>query len=104
VQRWFARTAILITDYSSIFVTGDHVGRAGYFDHRRDGFGPVTETVGETVDAVAEILRAGRTPAEPYARRVAAAFPDRDGRCCRRVIAAIEASAVPRKPVFRRTS
>ncbi|MFP5282463.1 MAG: CDP-glycerol glycerophosphotransferase family protein, partial [Actinomycetes bacterium] len=118
VQKYFARAAVLVTDYSSIAFnaayidrpvvyfqfdeervrSGGHVGRQGYFDYRRDGFGPVTTTVSSAVAAVAETVRAGRTPAPVYAQRIAATFPHRDGHCCRRVTDAILRSTLPVKP------
>ncbi len=119
VQEYFARAAVLITDYSSIafnaayidrpvvyfqfdadrLAGGDHVGRPGYFDYRRDGFGPVTRTLSEAVDAITETVRSGRRPPEPYARRIAQTFPDRDGLCCSRVTNAIVASTRKRRPI-----
>jgi CDP-glycerol glycerophosphotransferase (TagB/SpsB family) len=113
VQDLFARTRVLITDFSSVafnaayldrpvvyfqfdedvVLGGGHVGRGGYFEYRRDGFGPVTSTPAEAVQATIDALGHGRTPASPYAERIAATFPERDGRCCERVVAAIRASA-----------
>lgn len=112
VQQLVARGALMITDYSSMafnagyldrpvvyfqfdakrVFSGGHVGVKGYFDYERDGFGPVTSTVAQTVAAVAGIVAApGRSPGEPYVDRFARTFPDRDGRCCERVVAAVEA-------------
>ena len=74
----FARTALLVTDYSSVafelayierpviyyqfdakaFYEGGHLGFAGYFDFARDGFGPVCETE----DAVCSAPRRRRFP------------------------------------------
>jgi hypothetical protein len=108
VQRHFARASMLVTDYSSMafnaayldrpvvyfqfdrdeFFAGAHTSRPGYFDFERDGFGPVTETIPDTISAVRTLL-AG-TP-EEYVRRIAATFPARDGKCCERTVAAIEA-------------
>ncbi len=110
VQGLYARCALLVTDYSSVafnvayvdgpvvyfqfdreqVLGGQHLGRAGYFDYARDGFGPVTTTVDEAVDAIVAQLGRGATPAPAYAARIAATFPRRDGRCCERVVAAIE--------------
>ena len=73
-------------------VAGDHVGRPGYFDYRRDGFGPVAESTDAAVRAIVETVRTGRRPAEPYAARIARTFPDRDGRCCKRITDAVLAS------------
>lgn len=109
VQELFARTRVLVTDYSSIafnaaylgtpvvyfqfdedlVLTGGHVGRRGYFDYRRDGFGPVTETAAGSVAAIAAALDHGPEPAAPYGERIASTFPQRDGRCCERVVEAV---------------
>lgn len=111
VQRHFARAAVLVTDYSSmafnaayldrpvvyfqfdakVVQTGGHVGRKGYFDYERDGFGPVVESLPGALDAIAEIVARGGVPAPTYLERNAATFVHRDGRCCERVTAAIEA-------------
>ncbi|WP_088289000.1 glycosyltransferase [Kineosporia sp. A_224] len=114
-QRLFARAAVLVTDYSSMafnaayvdrpvvyfqfdaeaVMAGGHVGRAGYFRYERDGFGPVTQTVDRTVAEVHDIVARGCTPAPDYARRIEETFVLRDGRCCERVTAAIEALTRP---------
>lgn len=111
VQEVFARAALMVTDYSSMAFNlayidrpvvyfqfdqdrmfgGGHVGRSGYFDYERDGFGPVVTEVDEAVAAVARSIGNGRRrPVEPYHERIQATFPLRDGRCCERVTAAIE--------------
>lgn len=110
-QRLFASAATLVTDYSSmafnaacvdrpvvyfqfdreVVQRGGHLGRAGYFDYDRDGFGPVTRTIADTVAAIDEIAGRGGTPASQYQERIDATFVMRDGRCCERVTAAIEA-------------
>ncbi len=115
VQRFFARAALMVTDYSSIafnsaymdrpviyfqfdadrVLGGDHMGRAGYFDYARDGFGPVVAEAGDVVTEASRILTAGRDPLSPYAERIDATFPQRDGRCCERVTEAIIASTRP---------
>ncbi len=109
-QRLFASAAVLVTDYSSMAFNsayvdrpvvyfqfdgelvrnGGHLGRAGYFDYERDGFGPVTLTVEDTVAAIGEIAARGNTLAPEYASRVEKTFVLRDGRCCERVTAEIE--------------
>ena len=111
VQELFVRAAVLVTDYSSVAFNaayvdrplvyfqfdaervelGGHLGRKGYFDYDRDGFGPVSYTLAEAEGAIESMVRAGRRTVEPYAGRIRAAFPDRDGRCCERVTAAIRA-------------
>jgi glycosyltransferase involved in cell wall biosynthesis len=126
VKELFARARVLVTDYSSIafnaaylerpvvyfqfdddlVLNGGHVGRRGYFDYRRDGFGPVTHTATEAATAIDEALRYGPSPMSPYAERVASTFPLRDGLCSERVIEAVlgtdtrevDASAHPTDP------
>ncbi|MGN6251187.1 MAG: bifunctional glycosyltransferase/CDP-glycerol:glycerophosphate glycerophosphotransferase [Marmoricola sp.] len=112
VQSVFARARALVTDFSSVafnaawldrpvvyfqfdedtVLGGGHVGRGGYFDYRRDGFGPVTTTASDAVRATVEALDHGPTPSAPYAERIVATFPDREGSCCARVFDAIRAS------------
>jgi glycosyltransferase involved in cell wall biosynthesis len=115
VQELFARAAVMVTDYSSMafnaayldrpvvyfqfdadaIKTGAHVGREGYFDYARDGFGPVVAEVSDAIAAVQTIVEQGSVPAETYLKRNADTFVLRDGRCCERVIAAIEALGSP---------
>jgi len=110
VQELFARSRVLVTDYSSMafnsayldrpvvyfqfdrdrVLGGEHVGSRGYFDYERDGYGPVVEKPEEAVDAVVAAIRDGLAP--EYQQRIADAFPDRDGRCCERVTEAVLAS------------
>jgi glycosyltransferase involved in cell wall biosynthesis/CDP-glycerol glycerophosphotransferase (TagB/SpsB family) len=112
VQELFARARVFVTDFSSVafnqaflerpvvyfqfdeesVLGGGHVGRAGYFDYRRDGFGPVTTTAPEAVGAVVAALDHGATPMDPYRSRIDTTFPERDGRSCERVVAAIRRS------------
>lgn len=106
VQELFARARAFVTDFSSVafnaaylerpvvyyqfdadtVLGGGHVGRAGYFDYHRDGFGPVAETGSEAVAATIAALEHGTEPLPEYQARTAATFPQRDGRCCERVV------------------
>jgi glycosyltransferase involved in cell wall biosynthesis len=112
VRAYFARAAVMVTDYSSVAFNaaymdrpvvyyqfdadrvfgGEHVGEGGYFDYRRDGFGPVADTLDQVVKETCAALDAGRSPQEPYASRIAATFPVRDGGCCERTFQAIVTS------------
>lgn len=111
IASTFARAAVLVTDYSSVafnaafmerpvlyyqfdaddVLHGAHVGRAGYFDYERDGFGPVSFEHDDAVARLADLLGAGRRSAGIYAERVRQTFPLRDGRACARVVTAIQA-------------
>jgi glycosyltransferase involved in cell wall biosynthesis len=111
-----ARARVVVTDYSSIAfdaayverpvvyfqfdrdlaLTGAHLGRPGWFDHRRDGFGPVTTTADDAVAAINDTLAKDPPLGTPYAERMAAAFPARDGQSCRRVFEAVMDLKAPR--------
>lgn len=111
VQQVLAAASLVLTDYSSIafeaafidvplvylqhdaheFFNGMHIGRRGYFDYRRDGFGPVADDVDQAVDAIEQIALSGFSVAPEYAARAATAFPVRDGRNCERVVGAMKA-------------
>jgi glycosyltransferase involved in cell wall biosynthesis len=113
VRETFARARVLVTDYSSMafnaayierpivyfqfdrerMLTGGHIGRRGYFDYERDGFGPVTFTPDDALKAIADVLEYGAAPRPQYLERIEDAFPMRDGRCCERVVTAIKASS-----------
>lgn len=109
IQALMSRAMLLVTDYSSIcfdmaylerptvhyqfdeaaFFGGEHTVRRGWFDYRRDGFGPVCVREEEVVSEVRRILRAGGVHERLYAQRMRDFFPVRDGRCCERVYHAI---------------
>ena len=111
VQELYARCALLVTDYSSVafnvayvngpvvyfqfdrddVLAGGHLGRPGYFDYERDGFGPVATTVDEVVDAIVASIDHGSSPNGEYQARIDRTFVDRDGRACARVVAEVEA-------------
>ncbi len=113
VRELFARSRVVVTDYSSMAFNaayidrpvvyfqfdheamfgGAHVGRGGYFKYPRDGYGPVTYDAAAALAAIREIVERGPEPAEEYRQRIAQAFPERDGRCSERVYEAIRASA-----------
>jgi GT2 family glycosyltransferase len=119
VQQLFATSAVVVTDYSSIAfnaayidrpvvyfqfdaeraLTGGHVGRKGYFDYERDGFGPVTSTADAAAAAVAEAVNSGPSPAPVYSARIDATFQLRDGNCCKRVTDAIGRSGRRARPI-----
>jgi hypothetical protein len=51
--------------------------------------------VGTAVAAITAAIDAGPSSAPAYRERIEAAFPIRDGRCCERVVAAIEELSRP---------
>ena len=114
MQRLFARSRVLVTDYSSMFfnaayierpivyfqfdrdrmLSGAHVGRRGYFDYEQHGFGPVTLTVDDAVAATVKSVENGPEPDPVYLARINESFPNRDGRCCERAADAIAESTM----------
>ncbi|WIB78903.1 CDP-glycerol glycerophosphotransferase family protein [Curtobacterium sp. MCPF17_002] len=111
IQDVLARARTVVTDYSSLgfeaalldiplvylhfdidrFFGGSHIGRRGYFDYHRDGFGPVTTSAS---DAVIELLRLAEnsfTQPDEFAKRTRSAFPLRDGKSSERVFRAMQA-------------
>lgn len=109
IQEMFVRSAVLITDYSTVafemavlrrpvayyqfdadqFFHGDHDLREGYFSYERDGFGPVARSQGALLREVGAILETGCQPAPEYRARMDAAFPDAGGQACQRVFESI---------------
>lgn len=109
LARVFARTAVLITDYSSIswnvaylgrptiyyrfdegpVFDGGHVGRVRN-SSQQQLFGPSTANEDELLDHVEALLRGG-DPVAPDLRRIESTFAFHDGRCCERVANAIAA-------------
>jgi hypothetical protein len=113
VRELFARARVVVTDYSSMAFNaayierpivyfqfdrdrmfgGGHVGRGGYFDYERDGYGPVTFSADDAVAAVVDAIEFGAQPRPEYLQRINDAFPVRDGNCCERVYQAIRQSS-----------
>lgn len=119
VQGLYGRCSLLVTDYSSVAFNiayldrptvyfqfdaqtmsrGAHVGREGYFDYARDGFGPVVATVADAERAIVAAIEHGASPTPVYQTRIDSTFPVRDGQACARVVAAIEDISRPYQPV-----
>jgi hypothetical protein len=118
VQALYARCALLVTDYSSVafnvayvdspvvyfqfdrdeVLGGGHVGRRGYFDYLRDGFGPVATGLDEAVAAIVASIESGPRATPEYQARIDRTFVNRDGRACARVVAAVEELSRPYLP------
>lgn len=121
LQELFARAAVMITDYSSVmfemamlrrpviyyqfdeetFFAGGHTYAKGYFDYRRDGFGPVVTNAPALVAALGEVV-AGAGPDPRYRERAERTFTFADGRNCERVTRAILALNEPEVPAASR--
>ena len=107
VQKLLKESAFLITDYSSIAMDFAYMNKPlvyyqfdyedfrrgqypeGYFDYRKDGFGPVCETGDEVFDVLSEAVRTGFANPEKYSRRHDEFFDLYDTDNCRRNFEAI---------------
>lgn len=109
VQDVIARSAVVVTDYSSIAFDaavvhrpvvyyqfdrdrvfgGGHLTRPGYFSYKNDGFGPVAEELGGVLDALRATLEGGVDPAPEYLERIERTFI-KPGRACSAVTEMIE--------------
>ncbi|MDV2975794.1 UNVERIFIED_CONTAM: CDP-glycerol glycerophosphotransferase family protein [Actinomycetes bacterium ARC8] len=109
MQEYIARSALLVTDYSSIsfdaayldvptvyfqfdraeIFGGTHNFRAGYFSYVKNGFGPVTA---QREEAIAEIIAEIENPSirANYSDRFEAAFPQPDSQNSERIVKSIE--------------
>lgn len=103
VQELLMTSEILITDYSSVFFDFAYMGKPelfyqfdeseyrekhyvqGYFDYRRDGFGPVLAREEEVLEQLDALLNGTRKEEEArYQERANAFFQMRDDNNCRR--------------------
>ena len=107
VQQLLLDCALLITDYSSVFFDVAYLEKPelyyqfdeaefrqyhykqGYFDYRRDGFGPVCTTEDALLQALETALQNGMHMPPEYKTRTAAFFPLRDTQNCARIYEAI---------------
>lgn len=105
-QHVLARSAGLITDFSSVasemaflrramfyfhfdrdrFYSGDHNWRKGYFDHDLDGFGPVAFDHAAMVAELRQYFADGCRPQPVYLARMEHAMPYHDAGACQRVV------------------
>ncbi|MGP3774852.1 bifunctional glycosyltransferase/CDP-glycerol:glycerophosphate glycerophosphotransferase [Streptomyces sp. SDT5-1] len=108
VQDAMRRCDLFVTDWSSTAFDVAYLGtplvyaqfdaeqywdghyQKGYFDARRDGFGPVGETADEVVDHVIRYVRRGCEREPEYLRRVEKFFEYRDQRNNARAFEAID--------------
>ena len=109
LQDVLARSAVVITDYSSIafdaamvgspvlyfqfdvdaIYSGSHSYRRGYYDYEKDGFGPTAATVEEVFENLDRFEKQDFRRSEHYDQRVAGTFAFTDSQNCERVIRAI---------------
>lgn len=108
VQELLMESAMLITDYSSVFFDFAYMGkplaclqfdeelffrtqyRRGYFDFRRDGFGPVFRRPEEVSGYIRACLERGMEPEAQYRARAEQFFGERGTDHCAKTFQAIE--------------
>lgn len=107
-QELFVRGSIMLTDFSSTFFDFCYLRKPvvyaqfdrekffhgqvydpGYFDYKRDGFGPVCEDLPSTVDALISIIENDAKLTPEYQRRINDFYAYDDQNNCKRVIEAI---------------
>lgn len=110
IQYYLSSASLCVTDYSSVafdvaylgvpcvyyqfdreeMFQGGHIGAKGYFDYRKDGFGPVVTAKNELIDILFDIAENDFNPPQVYRRRMDETFIFHDGKCCERVYDAIK--------------
>lgn len=115
IQPLLGAASVMITDYSSVafdmavqgkptiyyqfdedeIFSGSHTYAPGYFDYRRDGFGPVALSEAALLAELERMLADGCQPSEEIRARIDATFPFRDGHNCERTYQAVLALDQP---------
>ena len=105
IQALFARSAIMVTDYSSVafemaylrrpviyyhfdfvdFYGGDHNWRQGYYDYAKDGFGPIACDLEQIIGQLLIFMQNRENFSNAYLPRMIKALPERDGKACQRL-------------------
>lgn len=109
IQKLFANSSFMITDYSSVafemayigrsvlyyqfdeqeFFNGEHVYTKGYYDYRQDGFGAVSTELDDLLIQIERILENDGKPLPQYQQIIDKTFYARDENNCKRVYEAI---------------
>lgn len=103
-----SKCSILITDYSSVefdaaylnkpvvytqydykTFSDEHTGNKGYFDHQRDGFGPICNNIDETVECIIDLIKNNCSMPSIYRERTKNFFSFNDNKNSERVLNAI---------------
>ena len=110
IQKLFQRSALMITDYSSVafemgmlrravlyyqfdyneIFSGIHITQKGYFDYEKDGFGPVCYDENSVINEIKFFLDNDGLPRKEYLQRMKEFFVFHDTDNCHRVYHAIK--------------
>lgn len=119
LQRLVRTCDVFVTDHSSVHFDAAYLGKpvvyarfdreeyesrhaaASWFDFERDGYGPVTQTLEETLDELERILATGCGQEQVYRERVRHLFTHHDQHNAQRLAAAIEARLGQRRDELR---
>lgn len=104
-QQEFAKNALMVTDYSSVFFdfaylkkpivysqfdkeeffAGEHAYKKGYFSYEDNGFGPVCYDLESTVNAIISYIKNDCKNSDKYVKRIEDFYPYFDENSCKRV-------------------
>lgn len=119
LQRLVRSCDVFVTDHSSVHFDAAYVGKPviyarfdreeyesrhaapSWFDFERDGYGPVTETLEETLDELERILSTGCRQQQVYRERVERQFTHHDQHNAQRVAETIQARLEQRRDELR---
>lgn len=116
IHELIKESSMLITDYSSVafdvaymnkpvvyyqfdeeeFFGGGHTYSKGYFEYRRDGFGPVINYEDDLVTYIGDMISSNFVNNDVYSERVNNTFPFRDKNNSQRVFHAINDLSIPK--------
>ena len=116
IQDLFQRSAMIVTDFSSVAFElaymmkpvvyfqfdideffAEHSYSRGYYDYEKDGFGPVCYSEETATDEIGALIAQNCVASPMYAERMQKFFPYRDGKCSERTFRAIHALTEPRR-------
>ncbi|EPH4974385.1 CDP-glycerol glycerophosphotransferase family protein, partial [Campylobacter coli] len=104
LQELFCNSSLMITDYSSVAFEmaylnkpviyyqfdheeffNSHTYQKGYFDYKKDGFGPVVEDEESLLKDLENLLQNDCNPCGIYKDNIDSTFAFKDGKCCERI-------------------
>ncbi len=109
IQRLVRTCDVFVTDHSSVHFDAAYLGKPviyarfdreeyesrhaapSWFDFEREGYGPVTETLHETLDELERVLTTGCLQQQVYRERIERLFTYHDQHNAQRLLEAIEA-------------
>ncbi|EPX4148294.1 CDP-glycerol:glycerophosphate glycerophosphotransferase [Campylobacter coli] len=109
LQKLFCNSSLMITDYSSVAFEmaylnkpviyyqfdheeffSSHTLQKGYFDYKKDGFGPVVEDEESLLKELENLLQNDCNPFGIYKDNIDSTFAFKDGKCCERIYKVIK--------------